>query len=157
VAAWEGDDEAREALTGEGCDELKTGTLKVAGGKRRPNGHGKMVRTEAVAREWVETMPMVTVETLAAGGGLSEPQPIPFAEIVTGWKMDRRRGKEQSYESCSVTVATDCREVRRFNPAPAPQPQPWAAEDHATIENRRPATGTEWQEVSPGHYVRLRG
>jgi len=169
VAAWEGDDDARAALTGEGCDEAKTGTVRVPGGKRQPPGHGKMVRTERIVREWVEAMPMVAVETLAAGGGLAQPQPIPFAEIVTGWRMDRRRGKAQRYEACAVTVATDCREERRFHPAPTPTREPWTADDHAAIVNRVPAAAAGWSEVIPcgpngepvnsraRHWIRLRG
>lgn len=169
VAAWEGDNVARAALAGEGCDERKTVMVRVAGGKRRPPGNGKMVRTERVVRQWVEVLPMVTVEAIAAGGGEATPEPIPFAEIVTGWAMERRRGKEQQYSPCAVWESEDRREVRRFEPAPAPAPAPWSADDHATIKNRRPADGADWSRVVPvdengnvvgsmvRHYVRLRG
>jgi hypothetical protein len=39
----------------------------------------------------------------------------------------------------------------------APAPAPWTADQHAAILNRKPASGDGWQQVEPGHYVRLRG
>lgn len=134
-------DEGREAIVGADCDERQTGTVEIPGGKRQPPMHGKMVALERVARSWVETMHMVPVETLAAGGGLSAPEPIPFQEIETGWRMDRRRGKAQTYPACAVVAAADipAGDRPRFSRPPLPPMRAWSEEDGLPVCNRETA------------------
>ncbi len=60
-----------------------------------------------------------------------------------------------AYIAAAYGVAAD-RPRYAGHPA-APQPQPWTADQHAAILNRKPAAADGWQQVEPGHYVRLRG
>jgi hypothetical protein len=77
--------EDREALHGDG-DDIPGETVNVPGG---PGGRGvtdgKMVATMDIVREWVE-------------------RGEPMAEIVTGWKMERKRGRARRYAPCTVTA-----------------------------------------------------
>lgn len=94
-------------------------------------------------------------EALVGAGG-EEKLPEPFS--VEGGKCRPRNdgrigrnangrwvqpvgyGKAITYPACTVT---DSRETERLpsyaGPAPVPAPSPWTADDHATVENRRPA------------------
>jgi hypothetical protein len=104
VAASYNAAEDREALMGAG-DDLPGVPVAVTGGKRRAPGHGKMVRTVKVLRDWVER---------DAAGELQE-----MAEIETGWRMDRRRGCEQDYPAC---VVTDGRKMPKPHHTPTATP-----------------------------------
>lgn len=73
------------------------------------------------------------------------------------WVQPVGYGKSITYPPCEVIDSRETDSLPRYSgPAAAPTPAPWSADDHATITNRKPAD-TEWQEVSPGNYVRLRG
>jgi hypothetical protein len=144
VAATFNAAEDRAAILGTGTDEtLRLGSVPVAGGSCRPLGDGKIVPTETVVREWVEN-------------GTDEdgnPERREMAEIVTGWRMDRRYGFKQDYPQCAVEMAADGVETRRFNR----QPLPILSVGELNRTTAKPAPDDGWQEVSPGHYVRLRG
>ena len=83
VAASFNATEDRAALMGE-HDDAPGDTVAVAGGRGQPQGDGKMVATMRILRQWVE-------------------RGEEFAEIETGWKMDRKRGKHREYLPCIVT------------------------------------------------------
>jgi hypothetical protein len=59
-----------------------------------------MVATEVIVRDWVE-------------GGEN------LVEIVTGWKMDRKRGKARNYSPC---VVTNGRRAPAYRHSPTPSP-----------------------------------
>jgi hypothetical protein len=111
--------EDREALQGDGKEEAPAGEVSIAGGKRRPNGHGKMIRARVVERTTVENVPFVTAESLAAGRSICGRITVETETAREWWKMDRRRGYEQTYRPGTVR---DSRQVSRprFKQTPPP-------------------------------------
>lgn len=93
--------EDRAALQGEG-DDIPGKMIAVPGG---PGGRGltegKMVPTVQIVREWIE-------------------RGEPMAEIVTGWKMDRKRGRARTYGACVVNAGKPSPRNRYRAPAPGP-------------------------------------
>lgn len=135
--------EDRAALLGTGTDEtLRLGTVSIPGGFGRPRGDGKMVRTETVVREWIEN------GTDSDGN----PERRELAEIETGWRMDRRYGFGQAYPPCHVEMAADGTETRSYHR----QPMPILSVGELNRTTAKPAADDGWQEVSPGHYVKLK-
>ena len=112
-----------DALTGRGTDEEKTGTVTVPGGRCRPRNHGKM-KPERIVRQWVERVPFVSVETLAAGGGVAEKLAMDCERAVTGWTMVRGYGKSVAFPASTVCRTIDGEAVRAFATF---QPPRWGA------------------------------
>jgi hypothetical protein len=102
VAASFNATEDRAALMGE-HDDAPGDTVAVAGGWGQPQGDGVMVPTVQVLRQWAERK----------GEELED-----MAEIETGWKMERKRGKHREYLPCIVTDGKP--QPRRRHTAPQP-------------------------------------
>jgi hypothetical protein len=113
-----------DALTGRGTDETKTGTITVQGGRCRPRNHGK-IQPERIVRQWVERVPFVSVETLAAGGGVAEKLPVDCERAVLGWTMVRGYGKSVAFPQSTVCRTIDGEVVRAFAPFQPPQVTAW--------------------------------
>lgn len=97
--------EDRVALHGEG-DDMPGKVVAVPGG---PGGRGltdgKIVPTVQIVREWVENGE-------------------PMAEIVTGWRMDRKRGRARTYAPCTVNAGKPASRNRYVPAKPEPKPVP---------------------------------
>ena len=81
-------------------DDIPGKMVAVPGG---PGGRGltdgKMVPTVRIVREWIE-------------------RGEPMAEIVTGWKMERKRGRARTYGACVVNAGKPAPRNRYRAPAP---------------------------------------
>lgn len=89
--------EDRAALVGLG-DDIPGKMVAVPGG---PGGRGltdgKMIPTVRIVREWIE-------------------RGEPMAEVETGWKMDRKRGRARQYAPCMVNAGKPAPR-NRYTPA----------------------------------------
>ena len=137
--------EDREALTGAGCDDVPGPMVAVPGG---PSGRGategRMVRTERVVREWTERDAEGELQVLC--------------EVITGWTMERGRGRAESLPDCKVNAGTPAplsRFIRQTRPAVAAwQPdadQPGPVCDRTTCRPSDPAEMV-WVEAGPRYY-----
>lgn len=123
--AARGTAEDTAALVGPGCDDEPTGaTVPVPGGVRDVPNHGRMVRTERVLREWVETDP--------ATGERRE-----LAEVETGWTMDRGRAHRtrMDFAPCAVDPGRRAPLARFIPTAP---PAAGVAPPAGIVNGRRP-------------------
>ena len=131
--------EDREALCG-ACDDAPGKAVSVPGG---PGGRGltdgHMERTEVVVREWCER---------DHAGEMQE-----YVTTETGYRMSRKRGRARKYPPCVVIKGKPMPRNRHKPEAPAMRSIP-AMEGDGTAWR---ASDPVWQEVSPGHYVSLRG
>jgi len=146
--------EALAAIVGEPVREVVVGPIAVSGGVAWVPNDGKM--REVVVREVAFTF---HTGERKDGKWIPDGYEEQLCEVETEWKMVAGQPKRQEWPRTFVAEAVDCGNERprlSRGSGAAVQPDPWTAEDHATIENRKPAEN-EWQEVAPGHFVRLRG